>query len=208
MPKTEIPLGFGGFLVPPGSHIASFYRNLSELQGIVAPFTQKGVEQGDRCICIVDDETKDELQEVLKGQGVDVEAALASGQLSIFTASDFYVRDGIFNPDRVVNLLQSEMERTLAKGYPALRVTGERTWALQEWPGAERLMEYEAKLHKILIRYPQVTLCQYNVTRFRGDVIVDALRVHPICIIGGVLVRNHFYVPPDEFLRDLKSRTH
>jgi hypothetical protein len=36
---------------------------------------------------------------------------------------------------------------------------------------------------------------------------MDILRTHPMVIIGGVLQANPFWVPPDEFLRELRSRT-
>jgi hypothetical protein len=32
------------------------------------------------------------------------------------------------------------------------------------------------------------------------------MRVHPAVIIGGVCQENPFYVPPDEFLRELRER--
>ena len=35
---------------------------------------------------------------------------------------------------------------------------------------------------------------------------MDILRTHPMVIIGGVLQANPFWVPPDEFLLELKSR--
>jgi hypothetical protein len=35
---------------------------------------------------------------------------------------------------------------------------------------------------------------------------MDILRTHPMVIIGGVLQTNPFWVPPDEFLRELKAR--
>ena len=35
---------------------------------------------------------------------------------------------------------------------------------------------------------------------------MDILRTHPMVIIGGILQENPLYVPPDEFLRELKSR--
>jgi hypothetical protein len=31
-------------------------------------------------------------------------------------------------------------------------------------------------------------------------------RTHPQVIVGGILRENPFYVPPDEFLRDLRDR--
>jgi hypothetical protein len=36
---------------------------------------------------------------------------------------------------------------------------------------------------------------------------MDAMRVHPAVIIGGILQENPFFVPPDEFLRELRERS-
>lgn len=35
---------------------------------------------------------------------------------------------------------------------------------------------------------------------------MDILRTHPMVIIGGILQSNPFWVPPEEFLRELRSR--
>ena len=35
---------------------------------------------------------------------------------------------------------------------------------------------------------------------------MDVLRTHPMVIIGGVLQENRFFVPPDEFLREIRGR--
>ena len=35
---------------------------------------------------------------------------------------------------------------------------------------------------------------------------MDIMRTHPMVIIGGVLQANPFWVPPDEFLRELDGR--
>ena len=35
---------------------------------------------------------------------------------------------------------------------------------------------------------------------------MDILRTHPMVIVGGVLHANPFFVPPDEFLRELRQR--
>ena len=39
-----------------------------------------------------------------------------------------------------------------------------------------------------------------------ADGLVDVLRTHPVVIIGGTLQQNPFFVPPDEFLRELRER--
>lgn len=35
---------------------------------------------------------------------------------------------------------------------------------------------------------------------------MDIFRTHPMVIVGGVLQRNPFFVPPDAFLRELNER--
>lgn len=35
---------------------------------------------------------------------------------------------------------------------------------------------------------------------------MDILRTHPMVIIGGILQENQFFVPPDEFLQELRER--
>jgi hypothetical protein len=36
--------------------------------------------------------------------------------------------------------------------------------------------------------------------------IIDIMRTHPMVIVGGVLQENPFFVPPAEFLKELRSR--
>jgi hypothetical protein len=33
------------------------------------------------------------------------------------------------------------------------------------------------------------------------------MRTHPMIIIGGILQQNPFFVPPEEFLREIRGRT-
>jgi len=46
----------------------------------------------------------------------------------------------------------------------------------------------------------------YHLSRFDGDTVIDIMRTHPMIIVGGVLRQNTFYVPPKEFLRELRAR--
>jgi hypothetical protein len=36
---------------------------------------------------------------------------------------------------------------------------------------------------------------------------MDALRTHPLVIIGGLLQENPFYIPPEELLREIRQRS-
>jgi len=35
--------------------------------------------------------------------------------------------------------------------------------------------------------------------------VIDIMRTHPMIIIGGILQHNPFFVPPEEFLREVAS---
>lgn len=49
-------------------------------------------------------------------------------------------------------------------------------------------------------------ICVYDLAKLSGAVVVDVLRTHPMVVIGGLLQENPFFVPPDEFLRQLWER--
>jgi hypothetical protein len=44
------------------------------------------------------------------------------------------------------------------------------------------------------------------LAKFSAAIVMDVLRTHPQVIVGGILRENPFYVPPEEFLRDLRDR--
>jgi MEDS: MEthanogen/methylotroph, DcmR Sensory domain len=79
-------------------------------------------------------------------------------------------------------------------------------WALEDRPGVDDLVEYETKLNYILPRFKDPVICTYDLAKFGGDVVVDIIRTHPMTIIGGILQENPFFVPADEFLRELRGR--
>ncbi len=184
----------------PADHLCCLYETEEEHRALLAPYLRQGLELGEKVLYIVDAHTAETVLKYLRDDGVKVEPYLAMKQLSILTAGEAYMRDGVFNPDRMIDLLQSETERALAEGYSALRVTGEMTWALRGLPGSERLIEYEAKLNRFFPHSKCLALCQYDQRRFQPDVLLDVLATHPIAVVGTKIYDNPYYIPPTDFL--------
>jgi hypothetical protein len=42
--------------------------------------------------------------------------------------------------------------------------------------------------------------------RISGDAVIDIMRTHPLVIVGGILQHNPFFVPPGEFLHEIRER--
>lgn len=186
--------------VKPGDHLCAIYETEEEHRALLTAYIRRGLEMNEKVIYIVDARTSETIRGYLRAEGVDVEPYLKNGQLSILTADQSYMRDGIFVPERMIDLLRQETERAISEGYHALRATGEMSWVLRGYPGSERLMEYEAKLNDFFPRNSAVGLCQYDRRRFSADDLIKVLATHPIAAIGTEIYENLYYMGTEEFL--------
>jgi len=184
----------------PGDHLCCIYETEEEHRALVTPFLRKGLELGQKVMYIVDAHTAETILDYLEHDSVDVKRYLECGQLLILTQNESYIRNGVFSPDDMINLLRSETEKVLAEGYTALRVTGEMTWALHGLPGSERLIEYEIKLNNFFPGSKSLAICQYDKRRFSPTILMDVLHTHPIAVLGTKVYDNPFYIPPAEML--------
>jgi hypothetical protein len=186
----------------PGDHYCGIYRTDAEHRAIVTAFIRQGVERHEKMLYVVNIHTAAGLKALLASAGVDVDALLANGQLVILTAKDAYLKEGEFDPDKMIELLTKETEAALAEGYAALRVTGEMTWALAGEPGSERLVEYESKLNRFFPSSKCYAICQYDRRRFDSEVLLDVLHTHPKVMSGVDRYENEnmYFVPTEAFL--------
>ena len=181
-------------------HLCLIYETPEEQFEALVPFIRFGLERGERCVYIADQNTADEVLDTLDAAGIDAAAATDRDALSVVTKREAYLRDGYFDPERMLALLADSVETARRAGFTALRVTGEMTWALGGAAGSERLMEYESKLNHFLPAADIVAICQYNRRWFPAELVKEVIETHPLVIHGATVCRNPYYVPPEEFL--------
>jgi hypothetical protein len=58
----------------------------------------------------------------------------------------------------------------------------------------------------VIPKYEDWVICSYNLIEFGASVVMDALRTHPIVIIGGLVHENPFFVSPDQLLLEIQER--
>lgn len=184
----------------PGDHLCCLYETEEEHRAVLTPFLRQGLERGEKVLYIVDARTAEAVIGYLRDEGLDAESYLDRGQLTILTADEAYLKQGVFDPDGMIALLRTETEQALAEGYAALRVTGEMSWALRGLPGSERLIEYEAKLNEFLPGSKCLAICQYDRRAFDPELLLDVLSTHPAALVGAEFYDNFYYMPPAEFL--------
>jgi hypothetical protein len=205
--RANEPIRLAGSVLDKQRHVCAFFHSREEEYRVMLPFIKDGFDRGEKAFQIVDPILREEHLERLKSAGIDVTSAQQSGQFELADWLETYLKDGHFDTDRLLALVQDVMETGTQEGYPLTRLVGHMEWALQDRPGVDDLLIYETGLNSISPEYKKNPLiCVYDLGKFGGDIVVDVLRTHPMVIIGGILQENPFFVPPDEFLQDLRER--
>jgi hypothetical protein len=186
-------------------HLCLIYSSPDDQLAAAIPFIRFGLERNEQCVYIVDDNTAAVVLDAMRDDGIDIKANLDSGALIVTHKQETYLKDVFFNPDRMIDYLRKATNDSKASGFEALRVTGEMTWALGSDPKMKKLIEYEAKLNHFFPDNDALAICQYNRNRFSPEVIINVIRTHPLVICDGLVCKNFYYVPPDEFLKSHQS---
>ncbi len=206
MEPKDRSMQFAGGILGRQRHVCAFFNSVEEEHRVLGSFIKDGIDGGERAFHIVDPELREEHLERLAGSGIDVNRAMDTGQLEVRPWQDAYLRGDRFDQDAMLALIEQVLESGPAGGYPLTRLVAHMEWALLERPGVDDLLEYEIRLNHVLPKYDDPVICTYDLRRIRSSVAMDILRTHPAVIIGGLLHENPFFVPPDQFLLELRER--
>ena len=167
---------------------------------------KEGFEAGDKAFLILDSEQRAERLHRLAELGIEPEAAEHGGQLEVRGWENAHLRPGRFDQHAMIGLLEEVFRSDQQKGFGLTRLWANMEWALRDFPGVHDILEYQSRVNYVLPKYDTVTVCTYDVSKFSAALLMDVLRTHPYAIVGGILQKNSFYVPPEEFLRELGRR--
>lgn len=201
--EKAVDLGFTTESLPAGTHICMLYSDEAERRRVIAKYLGCGIEGKEKVSYFADIMTPEETRGWLKDLGVKLPD---DESFYLAPAVQTYCPDGKFVPEQMIEGLKEMYDSAMKKGYPHARASGEMTWALKGIPGSERLIEYEALLNEVFVTHPVIGLCQYDVNRFSGAAILDVLKVHPMMIVNGRIMRNPYYMEPGTFLKEYFSR--
>jgi MEDS: MEthanogen/methylotroph, DcmR Sensory domain len=199
-------LRFAGGTLSQHRHICAFFNGVDEQRRVLRSFVTEGFDHREKAFHLVDPECREDHLRWLAGEGVDLEGALGSGQLEVRSWWDGPLRQDRFDKADWIALLEQVLLSGSAAGYARTRFLAQMEWALADLPGTMDLIEFETQLNHVVRKYDDVVICAYDLARFGASVVIDALRTHPVVIIGGLLHENPFFVPPEEFLAELRAR--
>jgi hypothetical protein len=196
----SIPLGFGGVSAAAGDHIAHFYRGADQRFSVLGPYIATGLQRGDRCIVISSPDVADDLRDWLAARDLDAGKAEADGRLIL--------HPGKATKEDMQDLAARVHDEAHAAGHPFVRWAGDGGWALADKMSVHDMLHWEALYDKCSTDWDILALCQFDQTMFSGNVLMDALRSHPYCVMGQVVVPNPFHTAPDALLEELSETDH
>jgi hypothetical protein len=171
------------------------------------PFVKEGIEQGEKAIHIINAKDRTWHLGQLREGGVDVDAAMRRGQMDVFSWEETYLDGGSFHPDAALAMIDRVLGEARRQCYPRTRGIGDMDWFREKQFGVEGILSYEARLNRLLLKYDDSVICAYDLSRFSGLTVLDAMRTHPTAIVGGILQQNPFYVSPESVLAELRGAT-
>jgi hypothetical protein len=205
MEKGAAPISLAGSQLGNTRHVCAFFNNDDEEYRVLLPFIKDGFACGDKAVHMVNPtQHRDHLQR-LAAVGIDTAAAERTGQFEIRTNTDVYLSDGRFDHHRMLQVFE-QLAGDRNPAFPRSRIVCRMDWAGDRRTHVDELIEFESRVNDLWARHDDTVICAYHLSRFDGDTVIDVMRTHPVVIIGGILQQNPFYVPPQQFLLELRDR--
>jgi len=204
--KAMEPISLAGSQLGEVRHVCALFNGDDEEYRVLLPFIKEGFECGDKAVHVVNpDQRHDHLQR-LTTAGIDHAAAEQSGQFELKINTEAYLRDGRFDQDRMLEVFEQLASGNAKGGFPLSRICCRMDWAVEDRSYVDDLVEFESRVNDVWRRHDDAVICTYHLSKFGGDTVIDIMRTHPMIIIGGILYRNPFFVPPEVFLSELRER--
>jgi hypothetical protein len=186
-------------------HVCAFFNSREDEYKVMLPFLKEGLEAGEKVFQVMDQRQRDERLRRLTDAGVDAASAEQNGLLEVRPWENSYLSGGRFDQHAMFALIES-LAKEGQERSGVTRLWANMEWALEDFPGVHDVVEYESRLNDMLPKYDMAAVCTYDLAKFSAAIVIDVLRTHPNMIVGGILRENPFYVPPDEFLQELRDR--
>jgi hypothetical protein len=198
----ETDLGLADARVPVGAHVCQIFSDDEERDLALLKFLSKGLAIGEKTACFSGNLDEKRLEEFTSRSQVHLGNAKEAGAFQHFGVHEVYFQGGVFEPDRMLGLLAAFHDGAREEGYKAARVIGEMDPDVLSIRGGNRLLEYEARVSILLRQHPVTSMCQYDARLFDGATIMDVLRVHPMMVVRDMVVRNPYFMAPEQVLSE------
>lgn len=189
--------------VTPGKHVLSISREPQAQIDLALRSARAALSDGHGCAFVGHRTPPLDFAERLRLCRADVDAALASRQLTVISADQAYTAGGYFDADRTLGILDRAASDAVSAGLNGFFVCGELTWLADGVPGADRVLEYEYRVSEVESLKSAGILCIYDGRTLPASVARELQKSHPFEETNGSVVSNGSFAFGDEAAADV-----
>ena len=163
--------------IPWGTHLCHFYETKEDLLDILIPYFRAGLENNELCVWVLAEPvTEEEAREALRRGVPEAERYLSAGQMEIMPHSDWYLKGGAFDGERVVEDWNGKLDEALAKGFTGMRGNGIGAGLVDKY--REDVLKFDRSLDKTLAGKRMIILCSYPLAEAHAAEVFDVVQTH------------------------------
>ncbi len=185
-----------------GDHLCCIFESNEEFADLLTYCLKNALISSEMVLILTATKTEEEILRIIKSGGIELSGSDLAERLSIRNVADVFVTDGEFKPDETIQIFKLETERAIESGHKALRIICEVPPIHRMGSNPAKLVEYEAKLDRLLTCSKCIAVCLYDRRIFKADILLEVLHAHPILVTGNKAHNNPCYIPSADLLGD------
>src|SRR5450759_177865 len=112
--------------IPWGTHFCQFYQTKEDLIDILVSYFKAGLENNELCIWVTSQALEvEEAKEALGMVVPDIDVYLERGQIEIIPDTQSYLKDNVFDSDKILDGWIEKLNPALTAGYDDMRSSGD-----------------------------------------------------------------------------------
>ncbi len=160
-----------------GTHVCLFYETKEDLLATLVPYFKAGLESKDFCVWAISEPLTDEEVTAALREGIpDFDRYLAEQSIEILPGHEWYLDKDRFDLKKITGGWNEKLRGALAKGYKAMRVSGNAFWLdTKYW---KDFVSYEREFDEAIAGQPIIVLCTYPLTASRAADLLEVADAH------------------------------
>lgn len=157
--------------------MCQFYRTAEDLTDVLLPYFKSGLENGQFCVWITCAPLLEgQAKEALRGALPELDRFLETGQLEIMPHDAWYLNNGSFDSQTVIEGWLAKLSDARARGYGGMRTAGNLSWLDDtHW---QDFMDYERAVDIAIGGHEMAAICSYSLDTCQADDIREVAGIH------------------------------
>ncbi|MCG3220597.1 MAG: MEDS domain-containing protein, partial [Candidatus Heimdallarchaeota archaeon] len=178
-------------------HICTIYRKDEDKIDSIMEFLKTGIVKNERCVIIVDKNSKEAIQKKMKSME-DIKNLLNTSAIVLVDSEDIYGNRFDFNSARAIESVKSYFEVPQEDNFNGLRIIIDILPVKNKDTTMNMSLEFHSSIDKLISNRNINFFCLYDEYKFESKTLLNVIISHSKIIFNGFLCENSFSMNPHQ----------